>query len=833
MLTRHISVRTSSLLVVCWLLGRASAQCENEWLPGFGTPGVLGSVLEMTQWDPDGPGPSSPVVVVVGQFQTAADILANNVATFDPVTSAWAPLGAGVDGRVETVVVAPWGELFIGGYFTNSGGVPCGGIARWTGTAWAPVGGGVTSSTVWGVDAILPRTSTEIWVGGALFDVGGQSGFVSVARWMNGSWSSMDGPAAPVRDLVSMPNGDIVAAGLFTSPGIAIARWSGGSWLPVGSGLNAYSEAKDLELLPNGDLLVTGRFYTAGGSLTGPMARWNGAVWSSLGTPPFSEGQSIRRRANGHLVVGSDGGGMVHEWDGSAWSTLGYGNTTGTGIGTRVNAVEILPDSRILAGGVFPYVDSVPVANIAVQGAATWQPVATGFDGEVYGLAPRGSGFAAVGFFARSPAGISNFVAEWNGTTWQSLGGGTNFWTMDVATLANGDLVASGYFTVAGTTPAMHIARWDGTTWHALGQGVGPGQSNPIATLHPLANGDLVVGGSFSVAGGAAAQNLAVWNGAVWQPIFGLDGSVRSVLELQNGEWIVGGYFLNAGGAAANGIARWNGTTWSTLGSGTDWAVFSLAEMPNGDIVAGGNFSSAGGAPANRVAKWDGAGWLPMGAGLPFLPMRLVVLPDGDLLAVGRNNFGTGNSSVSRWNGTSWFSLGNGGYIEDAVFLRHGELVLAGTMTVPTPAAGPIARLATSCPASVSSYGSSCVGSAGPVVLGATSAPWLQTIFRSRATGMPSNSLAVAVYGFSQIAVPLSAGHPQGQPGCLVLVADQILIQVLVGSGQVDAAVAIPNDPALVGTRFFHQLVPVELDAFGGITAITSSNALAATVGVF
>jgi hypothetical protein len=335
------------------------------------------------------------------------------------------------------------------------------------------------------------------------------------------------------------------------------------------------------------------------------------------------------------------------------------------------------------------------------------------------------------------------------------------------------------------------------------------------------------------VAGGAPAQNLAVWNGVVWQPIFGLNGSVQSVLELRNGDWIVGGYFVNAGGVVANGIARWNGTNWTALGTGTDWAVFSLAEMPNGDIVAGGNFANAGGAAAARIARWSGTSWSPLGPGLPFLPMRLVLLPDGDLVAVGRNFNGSGNSSVSRWNGASWVSLGNGGDVEDALFLPHGELVLAGTIVTPTPTAGPISRLAASCAPAVVSYGNSCSGSAGPVTLQATSAPWLHTDFRSRAVGLPPNALAVGVYGFSQIAVPLDSVHPMGVPGCLVLVADQILIQFLVGSGYVDAVVAIPNDQALVGAQFYHQVVPVELAALGSITAITSSNALAATVGVF
>lgn len=72
-----------------------------------------------------------------------------------------------------------------------------------------------------------------------------------------------------------------------------------------------------------------------------------------------------------------------------------------------------------------------------------------------------------------------------------------------------------------------------------------------------------------------------------------------------------------------------------------------------------------------------------------------------------------------------------------------------------------------------------------------------------------------------------------GLPGCTVLVADEILIEFLVGAGAVDSHIDIPNDTALVGTAFYHQIVPVELDGGGEIEALTSSNGLMLTVGVF
>src|SRR5260221_14760739 len=73
----------------------------------------------------------------------------------------------------------------------------------------------------------------------------------------------------------------------------------------------------------------------------------------------------------------------------------------------------------------------------------------------------------------------------------------------------------------------------------------------------------------------------------------------------------VGGFFTSAGGAPANNIAKWNGSAWAPLGGGLSPAVGALAVFDDGTGPAlhAGN---AGGAAA-RVFKWNGSTWTLVG----------------------------------------------------------------------------------------------------------------------------------------------------------------------------------------------------------------------------
>ncbi|MBL8725157.1 MAG: hypothetical protein JNK49_14000, partial [Planctomycetes bacterium] len=102
-----------------------------------------------------------------------------------------------------------------------------------------------------------------------------------------------------------LPNGDVVAGGLFTSAGGAniayVARWNGTTWSALGAGVNSLVEG--LVVLPNGDLLAGGHFSTAGGLPAGRVARWNGASWSAVGGAVDGSVDALGQLANGDVAV--------------------------------------------------------------------------------------------------------------------------------------------------------------------------------------------------------------------------------------------------------------------------------------------------------------------------------------------------------------------------------------------------------------------------------------------------------------------------------------------------------------------------------------------------
>ena len=92
-------------------------------------------------------------------------------------------------------------------------------------------------------------------------------------------------------------------------------------------------------------------------------------------------------------------------------------------------------------------------------------------------------------------------------------------------------------------------------------------------------------------------------------------------LAVSGGTLYAGGSFTTAGGSAANCIAQWNGSSWSALGSGMNGGdgfgpyVFALA-VSGSTLYAGGDFTTAGGSAANYIAQWNGSSWSALGSGM-------------------------------------------------------------------------------------------------------------------------------------------------------------------------------------------------------------------------
>ena len=88
-----------------------------------------------------------------------------------PATSpAWSALGAGLASQYGyfALGVAGNGDVYAGGDFTTAGGAAANRIARWNGTAWSPLGTGVSNV----VNGLTVGPTGKLYVGGAFTTTG-------------------------------------------------------------------------------------------------------------------------------------------------------------------------------------------------------------------------------------------------------------------------------------------------------------------------------------------------------------------------------------------------------------------------------------------------------------------------------------------------------------------------------------------------------------------------------------------------------------------------------------------------------------------------------------
>lgn len=133
--------------------------------------------------------------------------------------------------------------------------------------------------------------------------------------------------------------------------------------------------------------------------------------------------------------------------------------------------------------------------------------------------------------------------------------------------------------------------------------------------------------------------------------------------------------------------------------------------------------------------------------------------------------------------------------------------------------------------AAVVTNGAGCTGSAGPLALSSNGLPWTTRSFQATATGFPANALAFQLIGFTTQSVPLSMLHPLGVAGCDALVTPDVTMLLLPVGGSAVATIGMPSDPVFAGVVLNTQVLGVELTPTFDIAALTSTNALAITIG--
>jgi hypothetical protein len=598
----------------------------------------------------------------------------------------WIGLGgvAGIDGRVNAAGADGAGILYVGGAFTVAGSTLANNIARWNGTDWSALGPGIN-----GVVYALATSGGILYAGGVFTNAGGIAA-TNIAQWNGSSWSALgsgmgDGYGGSYVYALAVSGGTLYAGGNFTTAGgilaSNIAQWDGSSWSALGSGMGGvHPYGPDVYALAvsGGKLFAGGGFTSAGGTSANGIAQWDGSSWSALGSGVGDGygGDYVYALAvsGGRLYAGGDfqtaGGNsayFVAEWDGTNWSALGSG-IGGDGSSTVVRALAV-SGGTLYVGGLFLTAGGLAADSIAQWNGSNWSALGSGLGGgfnvlpyystSVSALVVSGGTLYAGGYFSSAGGVAANDVAQWNGSSWSALGSGTGGGDVGpvVCALAvsKGALYAGGSFTTAGGLAANSIAQWNGGSWSALGSGM-----NRSVNALAVAGSTLYVGGNFSTAGGTNANYIAQWNGSSWSPLgSGMNSSVNA-LAVSGGTLYAAGDFTMAGGTNANYIAQWNGSSWSPLGSGMNNDVYALT-VAGGTLYAGGNFTRAGGTNANYIAQWNGSSWSPLGYGMNNDVYALAV--EGGTLYAGGNFTAAGSTNanyIAAWDGTNWSALGSG-----------------------------------------------------------------------------------------------------------------------------------------------------------------------------
>lgn len=272
--------------------GRGISRWDGGEWSGVGG-GMNEAVNTLVEFD-DGTGPA---LYAGGFFSMAGDVSASRIAKWDG--ESWSPLGEGMgetfESIVETLAVFDDGEgsaLYAGGFFETAGGVIVNNIAKWDGSSWSELGGGVDFRAS-AMAVFDDGTGPALFVGGEFETAGGRSAR-NIAKWDGQSWSSVgDGVDGAIRALTVFDDGSgpaLYAGGFFTvASGVwasRIAKWDGAAWSALGDGMGNYYVVSLMGFDDgSGPGLYAGGFFTmAGGQDTLFIAQWDGADWSPLGS---------------------------------------------------------------------------------------------------------------------------------------------------------------------------------------------------------------------------------------------------------------------------------------------------------------------------------------------------------------------------------------------------------------------------------------------------------------------------------------------------------------------------------------------------------------------
>ncbi len=680
---------------------------------------------EKTSWDDrfGGPGPNGNVYAIVasgtdvyvgGDFTMIGNVRANRVARWDG--HVWHPLGTDLENGVDYLVLSilvDGDNVYVGGQFVQAGPIEATNMAVWnrSSNSWSAVGGGLKGDPNALVSAIV-KSGGNIYVGGR-FAKAGDVTAVNVARWDGSAWAPVAGGVDGVVGSMAATANEIYVGGTFTHAGsttaqnIASYAITQGTWSALGSGIDGSVRT----ILVNGaDVYVGGVFTNGGGIGAKHLARWNSAArtWSKfddmIDNGAVESGVHALAIDADYLYVGGDFRmGQKTTWDridsvrclarwnfaASKWEAMGESVIEYDNQAPQVNTIALV-GRKLYLGGHFPMAGFYEASNLAQYDLDNklWTSLTSGINGGTGGYIVEGKKQARdtmgvraltmvgnwiyVGGVFNTAGGVSaRSIARFDGQQWQALGAGLTDsklvfpgppMVLVIAAIGN-DIWAGGRFNMAGDQAAKNIARWDGTSWTALPAPPTPANAFDSVTAIVGMGTNVYVGGIARV-GGIPRGIVYRWNGTQWDTLgFSFDRAVRA-LAVHNNLLYIGGEFTTAGSTPARGLAVYDPATSqvSAVANGPNGNVRAIAVSGN-DMYIGGDFTAVGSTPAARIVLWHPgtSSWTALGDGFGKAVRAIAVTPAGVFVG---GDFDSGDGSpgnfIARWDGTAWSPMGDG-----------------------------------------------------------------------------------------------------------------------------------------------------------------------------
>ncbi len=282
------------------------------------------------------------------------------------------------------------------------------------------------------------------------------------------------------------------------------------------------------------------------------------------------------------------------------------GFAAGVGPDQRVLSLGLQSDKKVICGGDFLNVGAVARARIArlnTDGTldASFDP-GTGANSSVYKvLVQPDNKILIAGSFSvvrnDTHPRLARFNPDGSMDPGFDVGTGPNSDVYAMVLLANGDLIIGGAFSVVAGQPRNHLARIKANG--SLDPTFSLSLNANVYALAVTADGKVLMGGDFTTVSGISRIRVMRLNpdgtmDQTFDPALGPNSSVRILVPQADGKVLMGGSFGDVNGAGHPYLCRLNsdGLPDLSYSPGMNNGVYAMALQSDGRLLAGGDFTT-------------------------------------------------------------------------------------------------------------------------------------------------------------------------------------------------------------------------------------------------